>query len=537
MSVKPIMCLSNVDNKLLTQLPAPKEQGKQLSIFSTGDCFLMLHNKNLEFKANIRGMINHEYNRSLEQKGLTPSRIPGGEDIEQLGMDQMTHIIRPDLYYQAYQKVLSRFTSETSLELKISTSNFFDLLQQENIAHNTNIRGLINQRYNQLLCETNASEEKIPGDNDLERLGLDQTTSLRANLYLQAYEEILASFEKTSAKNSLLHRTKSISNRTEGDSRALAPKIALSFDENHQDPTEITITDKLSKINSCENIIFFRENRWIETPSLNQYSVELLGKDKNISTSSSCLLLAGHILAAHNLLFLKTVISVIYSDVYFKKLFTGKYYSKYDPNQFGLQKKVNWPSFDEKDLSPKMNNAIKNVEGLFKLLDEKLSQIPAAKQEDFFEGHMHLITDTMINRTDLFDVNIFASISEALAFLKIREVHKKLSPQEEHSKELSLSIINQLYSDKESATLLEELALKFRTHFQAKKVIMVIERILKKEAQDPNPIFVVRLGSAHREMIKNQLTQHFKNGVVKEIFLSEGDLPQLEKKIKDQFFG
>jgi hypothetical protein len=105
-----------------------------------------------------------------------------------------------------------------------------------------------------------------------------------------------------------------------------------------------------------------------------------------------------------------------------------------------------------------------------------------------------------------------------------------------NSKELSLSLINQLYGDEDSRSeLIKTLNGAFRTRFQANKVIIVVEGILKKGTQDPNTIFVVRLGESHRELIMNELTQHFKNGDVKELFLSQQDFPQIEKRIQDQF--
>ncbi len=319
-------------------------------------------------------------------------------------------------------------------------------------------------------------------------------------------------------------------------SSAISPKIAMIFDQNHHDPLEIAITAKLFEVNPQENIIFFCENRIIETPLLSQYSVELLDTDKKISTANSCQLLIGHILANYDPFFLKVILGVIYSDSYLKTLFIGKHYTKYLPNNFGLEKSVSFPCFKEEALSPAMNNAITNVIGLFKFFDKKLSKIPPKKREEFFEGHLAQITLTMINTTDRFDIRVFDCISEALAFLKIREVHKKLNPQEDISKELSLSLINQLYGGEDSVDeLVQELNIKFRTQFQANKVIRIVERILQQESQDPNTIFVVRLGALHKEVIMDQLTQYFINGDVKEIFLSQEDLPQIEKRIQDQF--
>ena len=49
--------------------------------FSTESCFLWLHDKNIEFGADVRGRVNYEYNRLLQEKGLAAHSIPGGEDV------------------------------------------------------------------------------------------------------------------------------------------------------------------------------------------------------------------------------------------------------------------------------------------------------------------------------------------------------------------------------------------------------------------------------------------------------------------------
>ncbi len=158
--------------------------------FSTMHCFWSLHEKNIKFKANIRGMVNDEYNRLLRQNGLTDHCIPGGENLELLGLDQDTSIVRPDLYYQSYKKAISPYHIYDSIELTISTSHFFDLLHQENVKYSSNIRELVNQRYNQLLLDN--------GDNNYDLIlgDMDKTTSLQADLYFRAYEEILSPFNK-----------------------------------------------------------------------------------------------------------------------------------------------------------------------------------------------------------------------------------------------------------------------------------------------------------------------------------------------------
>lgn len=162
--------------------------------FSTKTVFWMLHEKNLEFRTNIRGLVNYKYNRLLEGEKLIENQIPGGEDIERLGLDQLTPLVRPDLYFQAYNKVLSDFNDRQPIKLPISTRNFFSLLHGANLKYSANVRGLINRRYNELLDD---NERKIPNNHDLDSLGMDQATAIDyPDLYFKAYGEILSKFEK-----------------------------------------------------------------------------------------------------------------------------------------------------------------------------------------------------------------------------------------------------------------------------------------------------------------------------------------------------
>jgi len=158
---------------------------------TTAHFFWPLHEKNLEHRTSIRGLVNYYYNQLLKQQGLQ-EEIPGGEDYDYLGMDKTTSIIHPDLYYQAYQKVLSDFNDHSMMNVCLSTANFFNILHNENIKHSANLRGMINLRYNQLL---NNLTEAIPGETNLEVLGLDQTTNIsHPDLYFKAYEEVLSLF-------------------------------------------------------------------------------------------------------------------------------------------------------------------------------------------------------------------------------------------------------------------------------------------------------------------------------------------------------
>src|SRR5581483_11851346 len=157
--------------------------------FTTALFFHSLHEKNREHRNNIRGQVNYQYNQLLKQNGLN-EEIPGGENLEVLGMDQTTAMSRPDLYHQAYREVLARFNDHSPISCCLSTANFFDLLHEQNVKHSKNLRGLINQRYNVLLAELGQGEF-IPGTN-LEALGMDQTTKIsHPELYFKAYREVM----------------------------------------------------------------------------------------------------------------------------------------------------------------------------------------------------------------------------------------------------------------------------------------------------------------------------------------------------------
>src|ERR1700722_19707687 len=144
-----------------TPLPVSGQENATTG-FSTGSCFLWLHDKNVALGMNMRGMVNHEYNRLLAEKGLPAHSIPGGENLEELGMDKTTPIVRPDLYLNACQKAMSDFTNSPFRGLNISTATFFEPLHQENMKHSANVRGQVNQRYNQLLSVAGICEGKIP---------------------------------------------------------------------------------------------------------------------------------------------------------------------------------------------------------------------------------------------------------------------------------------------------------------------------------------------------------------------------------------
>ena len=59
------------------------------SDYTTANLFVALHKKNREHGKNIRGQVNAEYNRLLEEQGLKEDWIPG-IGIDALGRDQIT---------------------------------------------------------------------------------------------------------------------------------------------------------------------------------------------------------------------------------------------------------------------------------------------------------------------------------------------------------------------------------------------------------------------------------------------------------------
>lgn len=314
-----------------------------------------------------------------------------------------------------------------------------------------------------------------------------------------------------------------------------SPNIALIYDFNHSDLKEQAIANRFTQMDPNKKMVFFDENRSIESEPLNQYSVELLSKDNNISTATACRLLIAHILCGNNPDFLSSILSTIYTDSYLKTLFTGKHFEKYEPNNYGLNTSVEWSKLCKENMTEKERMAIENVMGLFKLLDEQLPKQPSfSEKEEFLEGHMAVATNAMVTNPALFDIAIFAPISEALAFIKIKKVNEKLGVQADPSKELSLSMINRLYDKENVGKLLSELNDKYRTQFQVEKVTKVVEKILKAPNADPNTVFVVRVGEQHRDMT-HMLLEHFKSGNIKEISLSREDLAHVEQKIQDQF--
>jgi len=146
------------------------------------------------------GKINNAYNRELAQRGLTHLQIPGGEDLQQLGMDQTTAIARPDLYMRAYECVYSRLRVEAApIPLTLTTKSYFYVLHDLNCAHGANIRGKVNARYNQLLLRNHVSHHAnniyLISGRDLEELGMDgcktHPTLLDAQWYIKAFGDVV----------------------------------------------------------------------------------------------------------------------------------------------------------------------------------------------------------------------------------------------------------------------------------------------------------------------------------------------------------
>ncbi len=311
----------------------------------------------------------------------------------------------------------------------------------------------------------------------------------------------------------------------------------MVFDYNHLDPDEHVIDNRLSTIDPQKKIVFFKESRCLESESLNQYSLELLNSDNPLSTATSCMLLVGNMMMRKLPRYLKSVLSTIYADPSLKKLFTEKHYSKYDPNHYGLEKTREWKPLNEGNMSDREKTAIENVESLIQLLDKELPNISSfPERESFFADHMLAVTKVMTVPDGSFDHNIFDPISEALAFIKIKQVHSELDSNADKSREVSLSMINQLYGGTESSIdLLVDLNLDLRTQFQANKVIKIVEKILNGENSDPDTIFVVRVGAFHRDVLTSELNQHYTYGDIREINLTKEDLPEVEQKIQDLF--
>ncbi|GEM_PF-1761594 len=194
-----------VNQGTATQFQLTSGQANPPAGFSTDSCFSWLHDKNVALSANIRGEVNYEYNHMLTEKGLFSGLIPG-KDLEQLGKDRTTCIVRPDFYLDACYKVMmssSAYSHSHALAfgttdpfhgLNLCTDTFFDLLHKHNVDHSKNVRGLVNERYNNLLVESGFSNRKIPGNN-LEQLGLDRGTLLKLDLYAKAYRQVIARFE------------------------------------------------------------------------------------------------------------------------------------------------------------------------------------------------------------------------------------------------------------------------------------------------------------------------------------------------------
>jgi hypothetical protein len=197
---------------------------------STKTHFYALHELNVEHKANIRGMVNYEYNRLLRENGDPSQLIPGGENLEELGNDFSTSITRPDLYYQAISDKLEFFKTSLPKTSEITTAHFFNLLHEKNVTHECNIRGAVNKHYNELISRNKLTFEYdvIPGDYDLERLGMDVKTKLHRSTYLNAFKTITKYCENFYSKTKELQKGVQLTEKDPAEMRSQAACILQS---------------------------------------------------------------------------------------------------------------------------------------------------------------------------------------------------------------------------------------------------------------------------------------------------------------------
>lgn len=308
----------------------------------------------------------------------------------------------------------------------------------------------------------------------------------------------------------------------------ISPKIALIYDHNHLDPSEIALSARLEEIKPHEKIYTFSECRYFETS--NQYSVELLAKDKTISTATAAILLIGHMLTASNPDSVRTILKCIYEDPYFKKLFMEGHYKRYNPEKWGLPAGRWSKPFD--NMQPRWIMAIENIQGLYHFLDRNLPLQTVEERNGFFEYHIASAAQFIIE-SPLCDFTIFGAISEALALIKIDQVRKKIGESLDRTKELTTSLLTRLYGGPDTTgELVLELNKQYRTQFHAEKVIQVVEKLFNKDRES---IFVVRVGMMHRELMTRRLTEHFFLGDIKELDIGPEDLAHIERKIKREF--
>ncbi len=311
------------------------------------------------------------------------------------------------------------------------------------------------------------------------------------------------------------------------------PKIAFIFDPNHYDEKEKSVTKELLNVIQNKKIFTLIEGKCFEHESLNQYSLELRASDKLNSTSTACSLLICHMLfpCPGFDTFLKTIIEDIYFDPYFKTLFLGEYYKKYNPKNYGYT--LNNPLFSFKYMTLAHKAAIKLVRDLFIMWDAELHKQPLEEQEKFYIQHLTNVFHKL-KPSNSMDPLIFGPISAALAFIKIGKVNENLGENLYSDKELTLSISDEFYGGKETG-LAVRLNIDYRSQFQAEKLILVVEKILNLKSNATDSIFIVRVGISHREIILKKLRERFVDGDFREMQFEKSDLGNIVSKIEKEF--
>lgn len=314
---------------------------------------------------------------------------------------------------------------------------------------------------------------------------------------------------------------------------SVSPKIVLLYDLGHEIKLQSEYLTKLRSLDVNEKIVFFCESRIIEDQNLGQYSIELLHRDEAFSTASSCQMLIALILAGSGEpALMKNIFGIMYGDSYFKQLFLGNHFLKYIPGNYGLSDQ-NLPF---NSLSWQAQNAINKVKELFKSLDNDIKGLRFKEKEDLIESKCKTCFYEMGANPLIYDVLIFAHISEAVAMIKSTQACKKQGSTFQAEREVTVDKVNRLFFGQEDE--IDEELMKFnfklRTNFQAQKVIRVVERLMKSpESQEL--LFVVRDGVGHREQLTQQLQAHFGTDCVKELLVDEGSADELLDKIRGVF--
>ncbi len=313
-----------------------------------------------------------------------------------------------------------------------------------------------------------------------------------------------------------------------------APRIAFIFEKynapDSMENVETRITMELLKTFQSTNVFSFIEGKSIQDVGMNKYSVELLESDKPISTSTCCNLLFSSILSSRADLHLLSLLDIIYFDPYFKLLFIGEFYKKFNPEKYGYTLKHSVYSFE--NMTPPQTAAIKAVSNLYKLLDVELPKKTPEQQELFFTQQMVKFSQSLGN----FDLKIIAPISNALAFIKISKVNVKIGENIDADKELTLSLINQANSPDENVTdqLLYKLD-QYRTQFQVEKIIQIIKKVFTNDQNSKDTIFIVRADFQRRDLLLKALREEFVEGDFREMQFKKSDLGNIVTTIEKEF--